>query len=125
MSTRKQFKTHADLTIDISGTYLRGYIKTSYENLCDLFGQPGESDGYKTDAEWGIQFEDGVIATIYNWKNGRNYLGKDGLPVSQITDWNVGGNSNLALSRVIELVTLIGEQFQAVQLVNQAEKEKV
>ena len=29
----------------------------------------GASDDNKVDVEWNIMFNDGVVATIYNWKN--------------------------------------------------------
>ena len=63
-----------------------------------------DGDGYKTDAQWSLVFPDGVIATVYNWKNGRNYLGADGDAVEDITEWNVGGKDELAVQRVRELV---------------------
>ena len=48
--------------------------------------------GCKVDAEWGILF-DGVIFTIYNYKDGINYLGEvEGIPTQFITDWHLGGN---------------------------------
>lgn len=78
-------------TSDTSGTSLRGGIDTSYKSLVDLFGKPnGMWDSYKTDAEWVIETPSGV-ATIYNYKDGKNYLGEDGLDVEDITDWHIGG----------------------------------
>jgi hypothetical protein len=53
-----------------------------------------EGDGYKTDAEWEIKFEDGSIATIYNWKDGKNYCGHSGLKTVNIRDWHIGGFSS-------------------------------
>ena len=87
---------------NISMTSLQGYIKTSYRDLVNCFGEPtSDGDGYKVDAEWELTFEDGTVATIYNWKDGRNYCGADGLPVEQITDWHVGGKSTRAV-RLVE-----------------------
>ena len=57
------------------------------------------SDG-KTDVEWDIEFQDGTYLHIYNWKNGKNYLGDDGLEVDQITEWNVGGHSKKDLDKL-------------------------
>jgi hypothetical protein len=83
-------------TTDINGTSLRGGIRTTYAQLVAVFGQPEvfteeNSDG-KIDVEWAIAFDNGTVATIYNWKNGKNYCGADGQEVVDITDWNVGGN---------------------------------
>ena len=87
------FKTHNDTTIDINGTSLQGEVTATYAELCDLFGGHHDGDGYKVDAEWYVQFDDGTIATIYNWKNGKNYEGENGLPLEQIRDWHIGGTS--------------------------------
>ena len=87
-----KFVTHNQSNINISGTHLQGYINVEYSTLKKLFGKPTAGDSYKTDAEWEIQFEDGSVATIYNWKNGKNYCGKEGIPKTKITKWNIGGN---------------------------------
>lgn len=101
-----KYHTHNELPIDINMTSYRGQIETSYYELCELFGPPMKDgfDDCKTDAEWNICFESGVVATIYNWKNGRNYLGSDGLDVEQITEWNVGGHSADAIQLVRQVV---------------------
>jgi len=83
---------------DVNGTSLQGYIRCKYSTLVKVFGEPSDGDGYKVDAEWAVQFEDGTIATIYNWKDGVNYLGEDeGMPVQFITDWHIGGNDGNAI----------------------------
>jgi len=87
------FETHNETEVRVAGTCLQGYINATYQELIDVFGKPTKSDGYKVDAEWLIEFEDGTVATVYNWKNGLNYCGADGTPVEYITRWNVGGNS--------------------------------
>jgi len=91
------YKTHNDKNIAVGGTHLQGGINTTFEKLVDAFGEPTSGDGYKVDAEWEIEFENpnsdtSVIATIYNWKNGKNYLGcEEGMDVEDITDWHIGG----------------------------------
>jgi hypothetical protein len=95
------FTTHNTAPIECEGgTWLQGVLTAKYQELVDLFGKPGESDGYKVDAEWRIRFEDGVIATVYNWKDGKNYCGKDGTPTEQIESWHIGGTSTKAVDRV-------------------------
>jgi len=76
-----------------AGGSLQGYINISYAKLVEALGEPGESDGYKTDAEWSVEFVGGDIASIYNYKDGRNYLGEEGLAVEDITEWHIGGTS--------------------------------
>ena len=92
-------------TTNVGGTFLRGYIKASYDQLVKTFGEPHDPDGdnYKTDVEWAFEFADGTIATLYNWKNGHNYLGEaEGLELNDIYEWNVGGNSDKAVAKLLE-----------------------
>lgn len=97
-----KFETHNQTSVDTRGTQLQGECEVSFQILSDCFGDYMPGDGHKTDAEWQIKFEDGTVATIYNWKNGRNYLGNDGPDVQAITDWNIGGAS----PRSVELVKI-------------------
>ena len=62
-------------------------------SLVQAFGEPLRHAGdlQKTDATWLVLFGDGVVADIYNYKNGHNYLGTThGLRVEAITEWSVG-----------------------------------
>ena len=81
-----------------------GYLNCSYEELVDAFGEPFKIGSLtlenKIDVEWDIKFQDGTYLHIYNWKNGKNYLGNDGLEVIQITKWNVGGHSEKDLEKL-------------------------
>lgn len=76
------------------GSYLQGYITVTYAALVERFGPPGENDGYKEDAQWCLEFPGGHLATIYNYKTGVNYLGDEGTPVEDITDWHIGGHTD-------------------------------
>ena len=89
-----------------NGTSLQGYISATFDELVNTFGEPGKGDEYKTDAEWIIEFNDGTVATIYNWKDGRNYCGSGGLDVEDITDWHIGGNGQ----RSVDLVESVLEK---------------
>ncbi|MBC8427839.1 MAG: hypothetical protein H8D94_00045 [Candidatus Pelagibacter sp.] len=101
----KNYETHNTIDIETIGTHLQGYINTDYNRLVELFGKPSEFiDGYKTDVEWAIKFEDGTISTIYNWKNGKNYLGNDGLNVSDMDEFNVGGFDINSLINIKDLI---------------------
>jgi hypothetical protein len=87
-----KFTTNAN----VNGTSLAGGIRATYDQLVAVFGKPeffdlDNSDG-KIDVEWAIAFDNGTVATIYNWKNGKNYCGSEGLNVADIVDWNVGGS---------------------------------
>jgi hypothetical protein len=94
---------------DPNGTHLQGEIECDYAALVAVFGEPnGRGDQYKVDAEWVLTFhtfgmtED--VATIYNYKTGKNYLGDEGLPVSEITDWHIGGKEPRVVSYVASMV---------------------
>ena len=73
------FKTHNDTDIDTNGTSYQGAIRESFEKLLEVFGAPlGASVDNKVDVEWEIEFGNGIVATIYNWKNGPASMGEDG-----------------------------------------------
>jgi hypothetical protein len=77
---------------NVNMSSLQGYIETSYNDLVGCFGlHDDDYDDYKSDANWTITFADGVVATIYNWKNGKNYCGEEGLALEDITLWHIGG----------------------------------
>jgi hypothetical protein len=101
-----KYFTHNQLPISAAGTWGRGLLNTSYDELVARFGKPMEDgyDDFKSDAEWHIQWDDGVVGTIYNWKNGRNYLGNDGLETWAITEWSIGGSSPEVVSRIKSIV---------------------
>lgn len=104
-----KYQTHNDKQIEISGTCLQGYCPpcTTYEKLVELFGQPTTADEYKIDAEWIIEFEDGTIATIYNYKTGKNYCGDEGLDVEDMSgdDWHIGGSNSKSVDKIIEALS--------------------
>jgi len=103
--TMKFYKPGEGRAIVLYETSLQGYVDTTYKKLVDAFGEPTGNDGYKTDAEWDLVFEDGTVASIYNYKDGKNYNGDDGVDVENITDWHIGGYNKLAVERVTELLT--------------------
>ena len=101
------FETHntSRFPIRVGQATLRGHLDADYNTICKFFGQPLDSDGYKIDAEWHVRFADGGIAVIYNYKNGKAYLGESGPDVSEIEVWNIDGNSKEATSRVKNLLS--------------------
>lgn len=99
------FETHNTAHINPTGTCFQGYLTSDYSNIIRVFGDPIESDGYKVDAEWVICFSDGEIATIYNWKDGKNYCGADGMDVRDIEDWHIGGLNPVVVERVKNLLS--------------------
>lgn len=91
--------------LDAVGTFYVGELNTSYERLVEVFGEPYKYEPIeKSDVEWIIKFDTGEIATIYNWKNGVNYLGEEGLPPEDIKDWNIGGYTKDVVQLVSDTV---------------------
>ena len=74
-----------------NGTSLQGYVTTTYRTLKDAFGIPHIFDGDKTNVEW-VLLIDGVLATIYDWK-------EDRVPHGEY-QWHIGGHSTNAVELV-------------------------
>ena len=95
------FETHNDTEVGTDRTYLQGYVDAYYPDLLEKFGPPKTNgECYKTDAQWALEFADGTVATVYNWKNGINYCGADGTPVEDITEWHIGGHDFAVVGKV-------------------------
>jgi len=108
----KHYKNYKENNYKLTtGTGFKGYIECDYKTLVETFGTPDcECDGYKMDRQWALKFEDGTVATIYNMKNGKNYLGpQQGLAPEDIKKWHVGGFSK-------EAVTLVEMSIEAKEL---------
>ena len=80
-----------------SGTCLQGYIRAYYHQLVEVFGEPDLTNGDKVTAEWCLDFEDGTVATIYDWKEYETPMG--------LYQWHIGGNSQEAVDRVTDTFT--------------------
>lgn len=96
------------------GTHLQGYIDISYDDLVHLFGEPCNGDGYKVDAEWVLEWDDGTVTTIYNYKDGPNYCDEDSVYQSisdKNDDWHIGGISKLAIYHLDEFLDRAGVNF--------------
>ena len=81
---------------DIMFTGLQGYITTDYKTLVKKLGKPHITGGDKTTVEWQLKFDNGVIATIYDWKYGKT--------PKHICQWNIGGEDYKAVTMVRELL---------------------
>ncbi len=85
-------------------------IEIGYQNLVDILGEPNiDVMDCKTDAEWLLEFDETSFC-IYNWKNGENYLGKDGTPVNLITNWNIGGRDKAKAKELAEYLLNLPEK---------------
>ena len=85
---------------EMTGTSLKGYIETTYDELKSVFGDPyygPDADGDKTTCEWVITFKDGKVVTIYDYKAGE-------VTPTDLYDWHIGGNSPKVLDYVATLM---------------------
>lgn len=75
-------------------THLVGNLRATYADLVEVFGQPDERSGDKITCSWHLKFEDGTVATIYDWKEDETPLGD--------YDWHIGGRTPRAFDRVYD-----------------------
>lgn len=77
-----------------TGTSFKGYLYARYDQLVATFGEPRRPDNSdnKIDVEWILDTPCGVV-TIYNYKDGKVYLGDSGLFPEQICEWHVGSKT--------------------------------
>ena len=94
----------------VRGTGFLAYMDIGYADLVATLGEPLESDGFKVDAEWIVEFPGGtaefpepILATIYNYKTGRNYLGPSAPATEDLRDWHIGGHDQRAVDCVAKL----------------------
>ena len=90
------FVTHnqrESLADESNGSSLVGTVDASYREICSLFGKPMRYEEGKVDVMWVVKFSDDTVATVYNWKDGKAYLGEKGADVKDITEWCIGGFS--------------------------------
>lgn len=83
----------------IHGTCYQGQIPATYRDLVDAFGMPttGPDDFLddKVTCSWHLTFEDGTVATIYDWKTGYTPTG--------VYNWHIGGKNKTAVERVLDV----------------------
>lgn len=97
-----QYKTHnQDDLINISGTHLLTTINLPFYTIVGALGDPiwfkaDEGDG-KVRVEWDIKFQDGEVATIYDWKEYKRRP-------EDVTDWHIGGRSFEVVQRVYDIL---------------------
>lgn len=84
----------------VTGTFLVGYTnEVSREQIEKAFGGPTfiDNDPFeKVTVEWVIQFDNGTLATIYDWK--RYELGTPAQ--DELYAWHIGGVSQDAVALV-------------------------
>ena len=80
--------TRKDDLSEFNGGSLKGYVTTTFKDLCETFGTPthGPFDQWndKVTCEWRIKTDDGLIVTIYDWKERETPMGE--------YEWHIGGH---------------------------------
>ena len=87
------------------GLGLVGYVQTSIDRLLNYLGPGlGPSPDGKARMEWTIQFADGMVVSIYDWKSSG--------PIEEVEIWNIAGEGIKVLERVREVLNLQGTAVQ-------------
>lgn len=87
-------------TSAVNGTSLRGYVIATYDQLVEALGTPRRGPNYqsadgKVTCEWALEYEDGTIVTVYDWK-------EDSTPMHNYA-WHIGGyHDGKAIERIID-----------------------
>jgi len=81
----------------LCGTCLRGYVYATYDQLVEMFGQPRD-DIDKSSAHWAIRFDDGEVASIYDWKTQ--------VVPENMYRWHIGGHRDDMPWRIDEILKL-------------------
>jgi hypothetical protein len=82
-------------------TGLKGEFPITFAELVEIFGKPKygpNADLDKTTCEWALTFEDGTIATIYDYKTNQT-------PMFEYA-WHIGGHDALAYTHVVDTIIL-------------------
>lgn len=73
-----------------AGTHFCGWFEATRQQIEDAIGAPtylSHEPREKVTIEWGIQFDDGTVATIYDWKR----FSKNELRLDEVYRWHIGG----------------------------------
>ena len=106
-----------DANINMTG--FKGYVIAHYDELVGAFGKPDDGpdgDFDKVTCCWRLQFEDGTIASIYDWK-------EHSTPFYRY-DWHIGGHDSNAIDRIHEVLDEYRMQCRTVRVLRNAFKKQ-
>ena len=84
-----------------NGTHYQGSVMTSLSNLKRLFGDPSyhyQDIASKTRNEYILESDEGVIATVYDFKEYRAY------DDNEIIEFHIGGRSKFAVALIRDIL---------------------
>lgn len=84
-----------DNDLDVHNTRQFTAVKTTYDNLVKLFGEPLQVNTENTNVEWRVSFSDGEMLVVYDWHKDDPYTN---------TVWNVSGHTFLGTSRIYDIL---------------------
>jgi hypothetical protein len=92
--------------LDVGMSCLQGEMTISYKDIIRVFGKETScGDGYKVQAEWHVITPVG-FATIYDYKEGKQYCGKDGISKTKVTNWHIGGETPAVVPYILKALNL-------------------
>ena len=107
----------SDTAVSFRGTSFQNEVICSFEDLVSLFGEPLYYEGrvgFQTDVAWIFILNTGEVVTLYNWKNGPNYLGIEELydnQIQNIIEWNIGAKTSKPASYIKRVIEKRWESF--------------
>lgn len=97
-------RKNTNLSSVIDGTSKQGSMLAKFEDVAKVYGSPIINlPDSKIDALWLVDTKAG-IATIYNYKDGKAYLGEKGLDYQDIKRWHIGGHTTDVVREIVEPV---------------------
>ena len=83
--------THGVGSFDAPFSYVRAILGEP------IYKRAYEGHDYKSDVVWQmiVQANPVEVVTVYNYKDGKNYLGDKGKEPEQITYWRIGSNNRV------------------------------
>ena len=98
-AAQESYVTHnenEDVISETHDTWRVGLVGATYDDLVAAFGEPLESEDIGINFEWCIKFNDGTVATVYDY----NMVA----PCYDAMDWHVGGKVGHAATLVASAI---------------------
>ena len=88
---------HNDIQMPV-GISLQGKIKTKYDELVSVFGEPKKAGPLAQDqrASWKIFWDDSLSAMIYDYNQSNE--------IQDVQVWNVGSKDKITVERIEDLL---------------------